>query len=118
MQELKQLVSVLILFAVIWNFFNTLKMRKKLTRYSKIDLDSIPFQFQNEIARHIEDGYSLVEVEKNKIKLIKKKRYLFPFLIFLLMPNSINIIFNSSFLCSIYGIELKLVGDKVEISTF
>ena len=118
MEELGVLTSLFILFIVIWNFFDTHRMRRALTNYPEVNSDYVPPELRDEVALQIKDGYKLISIEENKVKLIKKKRYWFPLWLFFPMPNAINIIFSSSFLCNIYGVELNLIEGDIEVSTF
>jgi len=89
-----------------------------LTHYQEVNSDDVPPELLDEVKHQIKDGYKLISIEENKIRLIKKNRYWFPLWLFFPMPNAINIILNSSFLCNIYGVEVKLIGDEIEVSTF
>ena len=117
MEGLSILIHLLVLAVVIWNFINTLSRKRVLMSSFESVSDKVHPKLHDEVESQIRDGYKLVSVEKNSVKLIKKKRYLFSWWVFILMPNGINIMFNSS-LCNIYGVELSLFGDTIEISTF
>lgn len=117
MEGLSTIIQLLVLVVVIWNFINTLNRKKVLMSPSESVSGKVHPKLRHEVELQIRDGYQLVSVKENSVKLIKKKRYLFSWWVFILMPNGINIMFNSS-LCNIYGVELSLFGDNIEVSTY
>lgn len=93
-------------------------MRKELKPRFDQKLNDVPDHFLEEVQRQVKDGYELCFISNNTVKLIKTKRYWFHLLFVPLLPYSINNIFSSSFLCTIYGIDLMLKGKHIHFSTF
>jgi hypothetical protein len=118
MGMLAMLIFTLVGCLAIGNFFYTFDKRGKLISPAETSLGSVPCHFLTEVELQRKDGYKLVSVDEKSVKLIKKKRYWGSFLILLPMPNAINIILTSSFYSNIYGIELRLVGEVVELTTY
>lgn len=117
MEGLSTIIQLLVFVLVIWNFINTLNRKSVLMSPSDSVSDKVHPKLRHEVELQIRDGYKLVSVEENSVKLTKKKRYLFSWWVLIFMPNGINIMFNSS-LCNIYGVELSLFGNNIEVSTF
>ena len=103
---------------IILNVFISIYQRWKLTRFSKVKLSDVPELLVDETNVQINDGYKLISVNNNSVKLIKTKRYWFPWVFIPVFPYAINLAFNTSFLCNVFGVELKLENGKVKLSTF
>jgi hypothetical protein len=114
MIDLVELIWVLIAFNIVISIYQ----RWKLTAFSKAKMNEVPELLVNEVKLQLDDGYKLTSVNNNTVKLIKTKRYWFPWMFIPMFPYAINIIFNTSFLCNVYGVELQLVEGRVKLSTF
>ena len=104
--------------AMIFNFIYLFDQRKTLKQDDDADLSMVPNALLNEVEQQIKDGYVLTSVTNGRVRLIKTQRYWFSLFLFPLLPNAINTIINSSFLCNIYGVELSIGKQGVELSTY
>ena len=114
MDRLVEIIWMLVILNVVISIYQ----RWKLTGFSKAKLSEVPDLLSTETKLQIDDGYKLISVDNNTVKLIKTKRYWFPWIFMPVFPYAINLAFNTSFLCNVFGVELNLVNGKVKISTF
>jgi hypothetical protein len=104
----------LILSLIALNIVVTLYKGWRLSAFSKAKMKDVPEALINEVTLQLNDGYKLTSVSDNTVKLIKIKRFWFPWAFIPLLP----LIFNMSFLGNVYGVKLQLIDGKVNLSTF
>ena len=111
-------VTLLAIGAMVFNFLYLLHQRRKLKRSDEADMSNVPIELLKEVEQQIEDGYVLSSVSNTNVRLIKTRRYWFSLFLLPFLPNAINTFFNSSFVCNIYGVELSIDEQGVQLSTF
>jgi hypothetical protein len=104
----------LIWFLIFLNIVATIFKGWRLSAFSKAKMNDVPPELVNEVKVQLNDGYKLSSVNDNTVKLIKIKRFWFPWVFIPLIP----LFFNTGFLNNVYGVELQLIDGKVKLSTF
>ncbi len=111
MLELMHIFWLLIIFNIIASIYQ----RRKLTRVSSVLNHEIPSLLQAEVDKQISDGYRIVSSENEHVRLVKTTWSPFAWMFVFVLPN---VALNTCFLCNVFGIELTLSNNKVNISTF
>ena len=107
-------IWILMIISIVVTFIR----RKRLLTSSGCVRADIPKGLISEVELHERDGYKLISIENETVKLVKTKRHLYPWVILLPVSTGLITMFNTSFLCNIYGVKLMLDGDKIDISTY
>lgn len=100
---------------IIFNILASIYQRKKIINGKDNAIHDVPSSLQEDVNKQIEDGYRIVATTKDRVRLVKKKRNLFSWLLVLVLPN---VTFNTCVLCNVYGIQLKLNNGEIDLSTF
>jgi len=116
--KIEDYINIFIFILLIANIVFSFSRRKQLINPSESANEEIHPELVHEVKLQKKDGYRVTSVHDKTIRMIKTRRYWFPWLLLLLVPSGLITMINTSFLCNIYGVELTLTEGSIRVATF